>query len=127
MSKAVFKKSTLNILGKMTIRVGSFLKVLHVEEHTGKEKDMMEINNMTIINLVIKFTGPIHERNLTAILVALQVRQLVIHFKISHCHCFAIFFIKFLLVHLQIRILVMMQYNVTHCGYTLQQNDNNVT
>ena len=91
MSKAVFKKSSLNILGKMTIRVGSFLKILHVEENTGKDKDMMEINNMTIINLVIKFVGPIHERNLTAILVALQVRESISHLKISQslsCHIY---------------------------------------
>lgn len=84
MSKAVFKKSSLNILGKMTIRVGSFLKILHVEENTGKDKDMMEINNMTIINLVIKFVGPIHERNLTAILVALQILGSVIAFWIRY-------------------------------------------
>ena len=73
MSRAVFKKSDLNVFGRIVIRVGSFFKVLHVHESTGKDKELMEINNMTLINLVIKLTGPIHERNLTAILMVVQV------------------------------------------------------
>ena len=76
MSKAVFKKSNLNFLGKMIIRIGAFLKVLHIKENIGEDRDVMEINNMTLINLVIKFVGPIHEKNLTVILMALQVRSL---------------------------------------------------
>lgn len=33
-----------------------------------------ECNNMTLINLLLKIFGPIHERNLTLLLLLLQVR-----------------------------------------------------
>ena len=90
MSKAVFKKSDLNIFGKLIIRTGSFLKVLHVKEKMGKENEMIEINNMTLINLMIKFLGPIHERNLTVILMVLQVKQHIFInlFSILYSHLF---------------------------------------
>ena len=73
MSMAVFKKSDLNILGKVIIRLGAFLRVLHVRENIGEDGASIEINNMTLINLAIKFVGPIHERNLTIILMVVQV------------------------------------------------------
>lgn len=42
----------------------------------GDEGDdgFIECNNMTLINLVLKVLGPIHERNLTAIMLSIQVR-----------------------------------------------------
>lgn len=35
--------------------------------------DFIECNNMTLINLVLKILGPTHERNLTAIMLIIQV------------------------------------------------------
>lgn len=38
------------------------------------DDDFIECNNMTIINLVLKMLGPTHERNLTVVMLFLQVR-----------------------------------------------------
>ena len=77
MSKAVFKKTDVNIIGKVVIQTAAALKLLDVKENKGEDEKYIEINNMTLINLVIKFTGPIHERNLTVILMGVQVRFLL--------------------------------------------------
>lgn len=76
MSKAIFKKSELNLLGRLILRVGAFCRLLHVRENSGKDQDMIEINNMTLINLMIKVVGPVHERTLTVVLMTLQVCML---------------------------------------------------
>ena len=37
------------------------------------DDDFIECNNMTLINLVLKFLGPTHERTLTVIMLIIQV------------------------------------------------------
>ena len=46
-----------------------------LEVHRGQEEDdeFIECNNMTLINLVLKILGPVHERSLTTIMLLLQV------------------------------------------------------
>lgn len=41
-----------------------------------EDGEYSECNNMTLINFVIKLIGPIHERNLTLLLLLIQVRQM---------------------------------------------------
>ncbi len=77
MSKSVFKAKDLGLLGKLIIRVASLLMLLDVKENVGEDRDCVEINNMTIINLTIKFIGPVHERRLTIYLILIQVRYLI--------------------------------------------------
>ncbi len=73
MSTSVFKASDLGIFGKMIIRIAAGLKVLDVKDDVGEDGKHIEINNMTLINLLIKFIGPVHERTLTVYLIAIQV------------------------------------------------------
>ena len=73
MSKSLFKSSELGLLGKIIIRIAGALRLLSVTENTGEDKQYMEINNMTLINLLIKFIGPVHERTLTIYMMGIQV------------------------------------------------------
>ncbi|OWF38952.1 UDP-N-acetylglucosamine--dolichyl-phosphate N-acetylglucosaminephosphotransferase [Mizuhopecten yessoensis] len=70
MSMAVMKSSNLNPLGQGIIWVMRTLGVLHVEE---EKEEKMTCNNMTLINLILKFTGPLHERTLCVILMIIQM------------------------------------------------------
>lgn len=42
-----------------------------------EDGEYTECNNMTLINFVIKLIGPTHERNLTLLLLLIQVRHTV--------------------------------------------------
>lgn len=54
--------------------MAELLKLLEVRR--GQDGDeFIECNNMTLINLVLKILGPVHERNLTVIMLAIQVRK----------------------------------------------------
>lgn len=54
-------------------QVAELLKVLEVRRGQERDDDFIECNNMTLINLVLKTLGSIHERNLTAIMLIIQV------------------------------------------------------
>lgn len=51
------------------------MKLLEVRRSQEEDDDFIECNNMTLINLVLKLLGPTHERNLTAIMLFMQVEQ----------------------------------------------------
>lgn len=73
MSTTTFKYQNLNILGKFSVTVFRMLYLLDVREGVGEENQLMECNNMTLINLLLKFCGPLHEKTLVTILLAIQV------------------------------------------------------
>lgn len=54
-------------------QVAELLKLLEVRRNQEGDDDFIECNNMTLINLVLKLLGPIHERNLTVIMLIIQV------------------------------------------------------
>lgn len=56
-------------------QVAELLKLLEVQRSQEEDDDFIECNNMTLINLVLKLLGPTHERNLTAIMLFMQVEQ----------------------------------------------------
>ena len=65
-------------------QVAELLRLLEVQRAEEGEDDFIECNNMTLINLVLKVLGPIHERNLTVIMLTIQVNQsrcVQIHWK----------------------------------------------
>lgn len=45
-----------------------------VHQSENEDGAFTECNNMTLINLLLKVFGPMHERNLTLLLLLLQVR-----------------------------------------------------
>lgn len=56
------------------VQVTELLKLQEVQRSQEGDDDFIECNNMTIINLVLKVLGPTHERNLTVIMLFIQVR-----------------------------------------------------
>ena len=54
-------------------QVAELLKLLEVRRGQEGDDEFIECNNMTLINLVLKLLGPIHERNLTVIMLIIQV------------------------------------------------------
>lgn len=82
MSTSKCKASDLSYVGAKLLVLLDTLGLLQVKRTNEKDDDYVEFNNMTIINLAIKFCGPIKERNLSSLLLLFQVRYFV------HCgHC----------------------------------------
>ncbi|XP_060076988.1 UDP-N-acetylglucosamine--dolichyl-phosphate N-acetylglucosaminephosphotransferase-like [Ylistrum balloti] len=80
MSMTVFKTSSLNPIGRIIVKLMRSLGILYVEE----TDETFSCNNMTLINFILKFMGPLHERSLCVILLFIQVL----------CSCVA-FFIRY--------------------------------
>lgn len=59
-------------------QVVKILHIVDVKSGTDEDGEYTECNNMTLINFVIKLIGPTHERNLTLLLLLIQVRQRVL-------------------------------------------------
>ena len=73
MSYTTFKTSDLHPLGKLFLSVFSLLKLVHVEVGVGEDKESTRVNNLTLLNFVLKILGPLHERTLTLIILGIQV------------------------------------------------------
>ncbi|RMX39746.1 hypothetical protein pdam_00007144 [Pocillopora damicornis] len=84
MSYSVFKMSDLHPLGKLILSVFSLLRLVTVEEGVGEDKKSTRVNNLTLINFVIKVLGPLHERTLTIIIMGIQICGSVIAFIIRY-------------------------------------------
>ncbi|KAF6728885.1 UDP-N-acetylglucosamine--dolichyl-phosphate N-acetylglucosaminephosphotransferase [Oryzias melastigma] len=83
MSYSKFKQKDLSKLGNLILKVAELLKLLEVRR--GQDGDeFIECNNMTLINLVLKILGPVHERNLTVIMLAIQVLGSAVAFGIRY-------------------------------------------
>lgn len=49
------------------------LRLVTMETGVGDKKDEVRINNLTIINFVLRLTGPTHEQTLTLYMLLIQV------------------------------------------------------
>ncbi|CAG9864445.1 unnamed protein product [Phyllotreta striolata] len=68
-STTVFKYSDLNVLGKIVIKLFKLFKLIKWQEKDG----VVVTNNLTLINLVLLYFGPLHEAKLVSILIGIQV------------------------------------------------------
>lgn len=68
-STTKFVYANLNIFGKIIIRTFRAFKLIQWQE----KEDVVITNNLTLINLVLFYLGPLHEAKLTTILIAIQV------------------------------------------------------
>ena len=84
MRMVTVKENELNTIGRFILKVLKFTGLGHINEYKDGEDVLVEFNNLTIINLTLKFVGPVHERNLTCILICFQLC----------CSCIA-FFIRY--------------------------------
>lgn len=73
MSYAVFKKNQLRFPGVIFLQLFRALGLLYYKEGVGEDGSYMQVNNLTLINLVLKLCGPLHEQTLTFILLVIQV------------------------------------------------------
>ena len=93
MSYTTFKTSDLRPLGKLFLSIFSLLKLVHVEAGVGEDKESTRVNNLTLLNFVLKILGPLHERTLTLIILGIQVslnlnlqyinRSLILNFQLA--------------------------------------------
>ncbi|XP_040508199.1 UDP-N-acetylglucosamine--dolichyl-phosphate N-acetylglucosaminephosphotransferase isoform X2 [Gallus gallus] len=72
MSYSKFKTKSLSTLGTYILKVVKILHIVDVRSGMDEDGEYSECNNMTLINFVIKLIGPIHERNLTLLLLLIQ-------------------------------------------------------
>lgn len=84
MSYSKFKQKDLGKLGQLILKVAETLWLLEVRRGQEGDDEFIECNNMTLINLVLKVLGPTHERNLTAIMLLIQVLGSVVAFGIRY-------------------------------------------
>lgn len=84
MSYSKFKSKDLSKLGHLILKVAELLRVLDVRRENKDGDDYIECNNMTLINLVLKILGPTHERNLTVIMLIIQVMGSAVAFGIRY-------------------------------------------
>lgn len=55
-----------------------------VHQSENEDGAFTECNNMTLINLLLKVFGPMHERNLTLLLLLLQILGSAVTFSIRY-------------------------------------------
>ncbi|XP_071625020.1 UDP-N-acetylglucosamine--dolichyl-phosphate N-acetylglucosaminephosphotransferase isoform X3 [Heliangelus exortis] len=84
MSYSKFKTKSLSALGTNILKALKILHIVDVRSGTDEDGEYTECNNMTLINFVIKLIGPTHERNLTLLLLLIQVLGSVIAFSIRY-------------------------------------------
>ncbi|XP_063222315.1 UDP-N-acetylglucosamine--dolichyl-phosphate N-acetylglucosaminephosphotransferase isoform X2 [Bacillus rossius redtenbacheri] len=67
-----FRLSQQGVLGRASVGLLRALRLAHVEEGAGEDGDQVECSNLTLLNLVLLWRGPMHEESLVRHLLALQ-------------------------------------------------------
>ena len=73
MSHAQFPSDHLGPGGGLFLSLVGTLGLAKVERGVGEKGNEIRVNNLTIINFVLKLIGPTHERTLTVYMMAIQV------------------------------------------------------
>ena len=73
MSFAQFHSSEIGPFGRAILRLLRTFRLVTMETNVGENKDEIRVNNLTIINLVLKACGQTHEQTLTLYLMGIQV------------------------------------------------------
>lgn len=82
---AIPKKSLLPGVAAV-LRLLKSLRLLSLLE----DDEVLKINNMTLINLVLSWFGPLHEARLATYLLVIQVIQIFLFFNYSHTKFFQV-------------------------------------
>ena len=72
-STVTFKQSNLGFVGSTCVQILSTFKLLVVKKHICEDGEYMEVNNLTLMNFIIKLYGPMHEKDLVYLLLLIQV------------------------------------------------------
>jgi UDP-N-acetylglucosamine--dolichyl-phosphate N-acetylglucosaminephosphotransferase len=73
MSTVRFKQTDIKFLGRLFIRILESMGLLWVQRNIGENREYMECNNFTLVNLVLKIFGPMNELNATRLLLFIQI------------------------------------------------------
>ncbi|XP_062499331.1 UDP-N-acetylglucosamine--dolichyl-phosphate N-acetylglucosaminephosphotransferase-like [Corticium candelabrum] len=84
MSYAHFKKSDVGQGGQIIIKILSLLHLATVQNDLGEDGQEMRINNLTLINLIIKLCGPMKENKLTIVVLCIQIFGSIVAFIIRY-------------------------------------------
>ena len=68
-----FKIASLPTMGRVSFKLLTAFRLVHVKTEQGKENDMVDMSNLTLINLTLKIFGPQHEARLTWIMLIGQI------------------------------------------------------
>ena len=95
-SLTCFEKEKLGKVGRLCLTVLRVTKLASVKEVEIKLDDersvaMMECNNLTIINLILRVTGPMREQTLTLVLLGVQVFCSLLAFTIRYPLAFLLY------------------------------------
>ncbi|XP_029647480.1 UDP-N-acetylglucosamine--dolichyl-phosphate N-acetylglucosaminephosphotransferase [Octopus sinensis] len=69
------ERNQIKPLGWIMLKVLSFFRLIQLNEMKSKnsKETVIECNNLTLLNLVLVYTGPLHERTLVLILLSIQI------------------------------------------------------
>ena len=84
MSTVEFKACDLKFLGKLCLYVLSWVGLGPLRRFTKDSEEYIEINNFTLINLLLRFFGPTHELKLTIYILVIQIACSCLAFLIRY-------------------------------------------
>merc|ERR1719357_1439731 len=84
MSTVEFKASDLKFLGKLCVYVLSLVGLGPLRKFTKDSEEYIEINNFTLINLLLRLCGPTHEQRLTIYILVMQIACSCLAFLIRY-------------------------------------------
>eukprot|EP00106_Octopus_bimaculoides_P007075 XP_014774517.1 PREDICTED: UDP-N-acetylglucosamine--dolichyl-phosphate N-acetylglucosaminephosphotransferase-like isoform X2 [Octopus bimaculoides] len=80
------ERNQIKPLGWIMLKVLSLFRLIQLNEMKSKNSKgtVIECNNLTLLNLVLVYTGPLHERSLVLILLSIQIFCSLIAFFIRY-------------------------------------------
>lgn len=87
MSVTTFELKNINIIGQLMLKILHTLRLVRIHKSKpkdGKKTEQIECNNLTLLNLVLYFMGPLHEKHLVTIILGIQVVCSIIAFLIRY-------------------------------------------
>ena len=97
-SLTCFEKQKLSTLGKLCLTVLSVTRLasikqvdVKIDNDSDTTVEMVECNNLTLINFVLRLTGPMKENHLTSLLLFLQVLASLVAFTIRYPLAFLLY------------------------------------
>ncbi|KAI6655080.1 UDP-N-acetylglucosamine--dolichyl-phosphate N-acetylglucosaminephosphotransferase-like [Oopsacas minuta] len=68
-----FRPSSLPFMGRISFRFLKLFRLVDVKKQLGEDRKMVDMSNLTLINLALKIFGPQHERNVTVLMLVGQI------------------------------------------------------
>ena len=97
-SLTCFEKQKLSTVGRLCLTVLSVTRLasikqvdVKIDNDSDNTVEMVECNNLTLINFVLRLTGPMKENHLTSLLLLLQVIASLVAFTIRYPLAFLLY------------------------------------